>query len=92
MKRKKHTSEQIIKKLRDADKMQGQGKSVAEIVKVLEISEQTYYRWRKQYGAMGASELKRLRELEKENARLKRIVADQALDLRMAKDVIEGKY
>jgi len=92
MKRKKHTPEQIINKLRQADRMLGQSKSLVEVVKALGVSEQTYYRWRKQYGAMGAAELKRLRELEKENAQLKRIVADQALDLRMAKDVIAGKY
>lgn len=92
MKRKRHSPDQIIKKLRQADQLLGQGKSVTEVVKTLGVSEQTYYRWKQQYGSMGSSELKRLRELEKENARLKRIVADQALDLQMAKDVIAGKY
>jgi transposase-like protein len=91
MKRKKHTPAQIVEKLRRADILLGQKSSIAEVVTALEVSEQTYYRWRRQYGGAGRTEVRRLRDLEKENARLKLIVADQALDLAMAKDVIEGK-
>ncbi len=91
MKRKKHTPEQIVAKLRRADILLGEGQPVAQVVQALEVTEATYYRWRKQYGGAGRSELRRLRELERENARLKRIVADQALDLAIAKDVISGK-
>lgn len=92
MKRKKHTPEQVVKKLREADTMVGQGASVAETIKALGVSEQTYYRWKRQYGGVGSPEIKRLRELERENARLKRIVAEQALDLQISKEIIEGKY
>ena len=91
MKRKKHTPAQIVEKLRRADILLGQKSSIAEVVTALEVSEQTYYRWRRQYGGAGRTEVRRLRDLEKENARLKLIVADQALDLAMAKDVIEGQ-
>jgi putative transposase len=91
MKHKKHTPAQIVEKLRRADILLGQKSSIAEVVTALEVSEQTYYRWRRQYGGAGRTEVRRLRDLEKENARLKLIVADQALDLAMAKDVIEGK-
>lgn len=91
MKRKKHTPAQIVEKLRRADVLLGQKSSIAEVVTALEVSEQTYYRWRRQYGGAGRTEVRRLRDLEKENARLKRLVADQALDLAMAKDIIEGK-
>ena len=92
MKRKRHTPEQIIHKLRKADQLLGQGTSMGEVVKVLGVSEQTYYRWKKKYVSVGSEEIKRLRALEKENARLKRLVAEQALDLLMAKEVISGKY
>jgi transposase-like protein len=92
MKRKRHTPEQIIQKLRDAELMLGRGLSVAQVVKKLGTSEQTFYRWRQQYGAMKSEELKRLRELEAENARLKKLVADQALDIQMLKEIAEGKF
>lgn len=91
MKRKKHTPNQIVEKLRQAEVLLAEGQSVGQIVQALAVTEATYYRWRKQYGGAGKTELRRLRELERENALLKRIVADQALDLAMAKDVIEGK-
>ena len=91
MKRRKHTPSQIVEKLRRADVLLGQGQSVAHVVQALEVTEPTYYRWRREYGGAGRDQVKRLKELEVENARLKRIVADQALDLAMAKDVIEGK-
>ena len=92
MKRKTHSPEAIVKKLRNADQLLAQGKSVAEVIVALEVSQPTYHRWRKQYGSMTRSEAKRLRELEKENARLKRLVADQALDISMLKEIAEGKW
>jgi len=91
MKRKKHTPEQVVEKLRRADVLLGQGRTIAHVVQEMGVTEQTYYRWRKQYSGAGRSEIRRLKELERENSRLKRIVADQALDLAMAKDVIAGK-
>mgnify|MGYP003338810398 FL=1 len=92
MKRRHHTPEQIVRKLREADRMLGEGTSLVEVCKHLEVTEQTYYRWRNQYGGMKADDAKRLRELEKENARLKRIVADQALDIDMLKEVNRGNF
>jgi len=87
MKRRHHTPEQIVRKLRQADRLLGEGKALVEVCKHLEVTEQTYYRWRNQYGGMKADDAKRLKELEKENARLKRLVADQALDIDMLKEV-----
>ena len=87
MKRRHHTREQIVRKLREADRLLGEGTSLVEVCKHLEVTEQTYYRWRNQYGGMKADDAKRLKELEKENARLKRLVADQALDIDMLKEV-----
>jgi transposase-like protein len=72
----------VIRKLREADRMLGEGKELAEVAKALEVSEATFHRWRAQYGGMKADEAKRLKELERENARLKAIVADQALENR----------
>ncbi len=92
MKRKRHTPEQIIRHLRDAEVKLGNGASVPEVCKELGISEATFHRWRNQYGGMKASDAKRLRELEKENARLKRIVADQALDMEILKEVAKGNF
>ena len=83
----KYTVEQIIVKLREIEILCAQGKSVAEASRQAEISEQTYYRWRKQYGGMNTNEAKRLKLLEKENARLKKLVADLSLDNAMLKDV-----
>jgi putative transposase len=77
MKRRRHTPEQVIRKLREADRLLAEGKDVAEVARHLEVSEQTYHRWRNQYGGMKADDAKRLKELERENARLKRIVADK---------------
>jgi transposase-like protein len=81
MKRTRHTPEQVIRKLRDADRMLAEQKGVAEIAKELGVSENTYHRWRTQYGGMKADDVKRLKALERENASLKRIVANQALDI-----------
>ena len=92
MKRRHHNPEQIVRKLREADRMLGEGTARVKVCKHLEVTEQTYYRWRNQYGGMEADDAKRLKELEKENARLKRIVADQALDIDMLKEVSRGNF
>ena len=89
-KRRRHTPEQIIKKLRDADAMLAVGKSVGEVLQALEVSEATLSRWRSQYGGMKSEEAKRLKTLEEENNRLKKIVADQALDISMLKEITTG--
>jgi putative transposase len=87
MSRQKYTTEQIIVKLRKIEVLCSQGKTVAEAVRQEEITEQTYYRWRKAYGGMSTSEAVRFKQLEKENERLKKIVAEQALDIAILKDV-----
>ena len=92
MARKRYTPEVIIRKLREAEVLQGQGKTVAETVKQLGVTEQTFYRWRKEYGGMRVDQAKRLKELEAENARLKRAVADLTVDKQILKEVVEGKY
>lgn len=91
MRKKKHLPEQIIRKLREADILISQGHSVAQAIKALEVSEVTYYRWRKEYGGMNTTQAKRLKELEKENARLKRIVADQVLGMEILQEALEKK-
>lgn len=92
MARRRHSPDQILAKLRDADVMLADGLPLAAITKRLEVSEQTYHRWRNQYGGMKGPEMKRLKELEKENLTLKRLVADQALDIRVLKDIAEGNF
>ena len=92
MKRRRHTPEQIIRKLREAERLLGEGKTIPEAAKELGISEQTYHRWRNQYGGMKANDAKRLKELERENATLKRIVADQALENRALKEIARGNW
>ena len=92
MVRKRHTPDQILAKLRDADVLLAQGQSIPDIARKLEVSEQTYHRWRNQFGGMKGEEMKRLKELERENAQLKRLVAEQALDNRMLKDLAEGNF
>ena len=92
MKRRRHTPEQVIRKLREADRMLGEGKTIAETAKALEVSEPTYHRWRNQYGGMKADDAKRLKELERENVRLKRIVANQALDIDGLKEIAKGNW
>jgi len=89
-KRKRHSPEQIVRKLRDADAMLAAGKSVGEVLQSLEVSEATLSRWRAQYGGMKSEEAKRLKSLEEENNRLKKIVADQALDIQMLKEIAKG--
>jgi putative transposase len=92
MKRRRHTPEQVIRKLREADRMLGEGATVPEVAKALEVSEPTYHRWRAQYGGMKADDAKRLKELERENQRLKRIVADQALENQALKEIAKGNW
>ncbi|TWT84542.1 Transposase [Planctomycetes bacterium CA13] len=88
--RKRHSPEQIVKKLRDADALLAAGKSVGEVLQMLEVSEATLSRWRSQYGGMKSEEAKRLKMLEEENNRLKKIVGDQALDIQMLKEITKG--
>jgi len=90
MPRKRYTPEQIINSLRESEVLLSQGNTAAQAARHLGITEQTYYRWRKEYGGMRINQAKRLKELEKENARLKKLVADQALDLAILRDVAEG--
>jgi transposase-like protein len=81
-----------VAKLRQADVLIGQGKAVPEVCKEIEISQQTYYRWRQKYGGMSPDMIKQLRVLQKENARLKRVVANQALDNAILKEAAEGNF
>ena len=89
--RRKYSAEQIITKLREAEVLLSQGKNIAEASKVLEISEQSYYRWRREYGGMDTSQAKKLKNLENENTRLKKLVADLSLDNAILKEVLEKK-
>ena len=90
MPRKRYTPEQIINSLREAEVLISQGSTAKEAARHLGVSEQTYYKWRKEYGGMRINQTKRLKELEKENARLKRLVADISLDNAILKDVAQG--
>ena len=92
MKRRHHTPEQVIRKLAEGEKLLNAGNDVAEVCRQLEITESTWHRWRNQYGGMKANDARRLKELENENRRLKRIVADQALDNDMLRHIAEGKF
>jgi putative transposase len=92
MKRRRHTPEQIIRKLREADRLLGEGRDIAEVLRHLEVSEPTLHRWRNQYGGMKAEGAKRLRELERENGRLKQVVAEQALDIQALKEISRGNF
>jgi hypothetical protein len=89
---RKFSVEQIVAKLREAERLQGQGLSIAQVCKRLQISDQTFFRWRLKYGALKEDEAQRLKALEQENARLKKIVAEQALDISMLKDLERGKW
>jgi putative transposase len=89
---KRYRPEQIIAKLREADVLLSQGHAVANVIKALEISEVTYYRWRKEYGGMSTSQAKRLKELEKENARLRRAVSDLTLDKLILQEASKGNF
>jgi putative transposase len=92
MKGKKHRPEQIIKKLREGDAMLAADKTIGQVCQALEVSEQTYHRWRNQYGGMKAEEAKRLKELEDENKRLKKLLAEAELDKAILKEALEGNY
>jgi transposase-like protein len=92
MKNRRHTPEQIIRMLAEGDKLLNQGQTVEEAARHLEITDATWYRWKNQYGGMKADDAKKLRELEKENGRLKKIVADQALDIDMLKELNRGNF
>jgi len=90
--RRRHTPEQIVKKLRDAEAMLNSGRELAAVLQKLEVSEATYHRWQQQYGGMKSEEAKRLKQLEVENKQLKEIVADQQLDIKMLKHLTEGNW
>ncbi len=92
VKRRRHTPEQVIRKLREADGLLAQGKTTAEVARALEVSENTFHRWRNQYGGLKADDVKRLKDLERENGRLKRIVADQALENQGLREIAKGNW
>ena len=92
MTKKRYQAEQIIGKLREAEVEIAKGQTIAQVAKKLGITEQTYYRWRKEYGGLRTDQAKRLKELEKENARLKRLVANQALDMEILKEAESGNF
>ena len=92
MKRRRHTPEQIVRKLREADRMLAEGAELPEVAKSLEVSEATYHRWRAQFGGIKADDVKRLKELERENVTLKRIVADKELENVALKEIAKGNF
>jgi putative transposase len=92
MKRRRHTPEQVVRKLREADRMLAEGKTIPEVAKALEVSENTFHRWRAQYGGMKADDVKRLKELERENSQLKRIVANKELEIEGLKEIAKGNW
>jgi putative transposase len=92
MSRRRHTPEQIVRKLREADRLLGEGTQLPEVWKRLEVSEATYHRWRTQFGGMKADDVKRLKDLEAENTKLKRIVADQLLENQALREVNRGNW
>lgn len=92
MGRKSFTTEQIISKLREAEVEISQGATVVQVIRKLGVTEQTYYRWRREYGGLRMDQAKRLRELERENTRLKKVVAEQALDIAILKEVADPKF
>ena len=90
--RRRHTPEQIIRKLREADRLLGEGREIAAVAKQLEVSERTLHRWRQQYGGLKAADAKRLKELERENVKLKRIVAEQLLENQALREIARGNW
>ena len=92
MARKRYSAEQIIKKLRNTEVLQAQGQTVEQVVRQLGVTDQTYYRWRKEYGGLKVDQAKRLKELEKENTRLKKLVAEQALDMAILKEAADPNF
>ena len=89
---KRHTPEQIINKLRQAEVEIANGATIAQVCKKIGVTDQTYYRWRNEYGGMRVDQAKRLKELEKENAQLNKLVADQALDISILKEAASGNF
>lgn len=89
---KRHSAEQVVRKLRDAEALLSAGKSIGEACQSLEVSEQTLHRWRKKYGGMKAEEAKRLESLDQENGRLKKLVADLSLEVQMLKEIARGNF
>ena len=92
MKRRRHTPEQIVRKLREADRLLSEGMELPEVAKALEVSEQTYHRWRAQFGAMQPDDVRRLKDLERENAQLKRLVADKELENLALREISKGNW
>lgn len=92
MKRRRHTPEQVIRKLREAERMISEGKSIPEVAKALEVSEQTFHRWRNEFGGMKAADVKRLKELQRENTQLKTLVADKELENLALKEIARGNF
>ena len=92
MGKKRHTTEEIITKLREADVLQAKGQTLAEACRQIAISEQTYYNWRKEYGGLRVDQAKRFKDMEQENARLKRLVADLAMDNAILKEAARGNF
>jgi transposase-like protein len=92
MARRRHTPEQVVRKLREADRLLGEGADIAAVARHLEISEQTFHRWRNQYGGMKADDTRRLKGLERENSALKRIVADKELEITALKEIARGNW
>jgi transposase-like protein len=92
MKRHRHTPEQIVRKLREGERLLNEGKDLTQVIRHLEVSEATWNRWRNQYGGMKATGAKRLRELEVENSRLKKLLAEAELDKAMLKELAEGNF
>jgi len=90
MPRRRHSAEQIIRKLQEAEAMLCSGKTIGQVCQAMEVSEPTFHRWRTQYGGMKAEQAKRLKELEEENARLKRLVAELSLDKQILEEALEG--
>jgi len=91
-KRNRHTAEEIVNKLREADVLLSKGQTIAQACKQIGVTDQTYYRWRREYGGLKVDQAKRLKALEKENTRLKKLVADQALDMSILKEVAQGNF
>ena len=92
MKLHRHTPEQVVRKLREGERLLNEGKDLAEVLRHLEVSEATWNRWRNQYGGIKADEVRRLKDLERENARLKKLLAEAELDKAMLKELAEGKW
>ena len=92
MKRHRHTPEQVVRKLREGERLLNEGKDLTEVLRHLEVTDSTWHRWVKQYGGMKANDTERLRELEVENARLKKLLAEAELDKAMLKELAEGNF